>query len=54
MNWLFPPFNNPKARQAAMVSLKQDEFLEAAIGDKRYWRTCKALFTCGLTRQWPA
>jgi peptide/nickel transport system substrate-binding protein len=46
MNWLQPPFNNPKIRQAAFVALRQKEFLEAVIGDERYWRTCKALFTC--------
>ena len=47
MNWLQPPFNDAKVRQAAFVALRQPEFLQAAVGDKRYWRTCKALFTCG-------
>ena len=47
MNWLQPPFNDPKARQAAFVALRQQDFLQGAVGDKRYWRTCKALFTCG-------
>jgi peptide/nickel transport system substrate-binding protein len=46
MNWLTPPFNNPKIRQAAFMALRQEDFLEAAIGNKKYWRTCKALFTC--------
>ncbi|HMK78761.1 MAG TPA: ABC transporter substrate-binding protein [Xanthobacteraceae bacterium] len=46
MNWLIPPFNNPKIRQAAFVALRQQDFLEATVGDKRYWRLCKALFTC--------
>jgi peptide/nickel transport system substrate-binding protein len=46
MNWLTPPFNNQKIRQAAMVALSQEEFLQANIGDKRFYRTCKALFTC--------
>ena len=46
MNWLTPPFNNVKLRQAAMVALGQEEFLQASVGDKRYYRTCKALFTC--------
>jgi peptide/nickel transport system substrate-binding protein len=26
--------------------LRQQDFLEAAIGNEKYWRTCKALFTC--------
>ncbi len=46
-NWLVAPFNNPKIRQAAMVALSQEEFLQANVGDSRYYRTCKALFTCG-------
>ena len=47
MNWLTPPFNNAKVRQAASYALSQEEFLQANIGDKRYYRTCKAMFTCG-------
>jgi peptide/nickel transport system substrate-binding protein len=46
MNWLIPPFDNVKIRQAAFVALHQQEFLDATVGDKRYWRPCKALFTC--------
>jgi peptide/nickel transport system substrate-binding protein len=47
MNWLTPPFNNVKVRQAAAYALSQQEFLQANIGDKRFYRTCKAMFTCG-------
>ena len=47
MNWLQPPFNNVKVRRAAAMALSQEEFLQAGIGDKRYYRVCKALFTCG-------
>ena len=47
MNWLQPPFNDVKVRQAAAYALSQHEFLEANIGDKRFYRTCKAMFTCG-------
>ena len=46
MNWLQPPFNDVKVRQAAAYALSQPEFLEANIGDKRFYRTCKAMFTC--------
>jgi peptide/nickel transport system substrate-binding protein len=46
MNWLIPPFNNAKVRQAAFTAFGQEEFLQANIGDKRFYRTCKALFTC--------
>jgi peptide/nickel transport system substrate-binding protein len=47
MNWLQPPFNDARVRQAAFYALKQQDFLAATVGDERYWRTCKALFTCG-------
>ncbi|WP_255468824.1 ABC transporter substrate-binding protein [Reyranella sp. CPCC 100927] len=46
-NWLIPPFNNPKIRQAAMMALNQEDFLKGIIGDPRYWRTCKTIFPCG-------
>ena len=47
MNWLQAPFNNAKVRQAAFMALRQQDFLEAVVGNPQYWRTCKALFTCG-------
>ncbi|MDP2333608.1 MAG: ABC transporter substrate-binding protein [Reyranella sp.] len=47
MNWLLPPFNNVKVRQAAAMALNQIDFLQANIGDSRFYRTCKAMFTCG-------
>jgi len=46
MNWLTPPFNNQKVRQAVAYALNQEEFLQANIGDKRFYRVCKAMFTC--------
>ena len=46
MNWLLPPFDNVKARQAVSHALSQEEFLQASIGDPRYYRLCKAFFTC--------
>jgi len=46
MNWLQPPFNDKKVRQAATYALSQEEFLQANIGDKRFYRLCKAMFTC--------
>jgi peptide/nickel transport system substrate-binding protein len=46
MNWLIPPFNDVRIRRAAVYALSQSEFLEANVGDKRYYRTCKAMFTC--------
>ena len=46
MNWLQPPFNNQKIRQAVTYALGQEEFLQANVGDKRFYRACKAMFTC--------
>ena len=46
MNWLQPPFNDARIRQAAFMAMSQPDFLQAAVGDSGYWRTCKALFTC--------
>ena len=45
-NWLQPPFDDPKIRLAAAYALSQPDFLEASIGDKRFYRVCKAMFTC--------
>jgi peptide/nickel transport system substrate-binding protein len=46
-NALFPPFNNPKARQALALMIDQSQFMRAAIGDERWWRTCFAYYLCG-------
>lgn len=46
-NWLQPPFkDNPKLRQAVQMALNQQEFLQGAIGDERFWRLCYSLFPC--------
>jgi peptide/nickel transport system substrate-binding protein len=46
MNWLHKPFDNEKVRQAALVALAQEPFLKAVIGDKDYYKVCKAMFMC--------
>ena len=47
-NALLPPFNNVKARQAlAYAFADQTEFMQAAYGDQRWWRTCGSYFVCG-------
>ncbi len=46
-NHLHPPFNHPKARQALLYLVNQETYLQAAIGDKRYWQPCAAYFICG-------
>jgi len=41
------PFDNPKVRQALLYAFNQQDFLQAVIGDKQYYKPCKALFVCG-------
>ena len=41
------PFDNAKVRQALLYAFNQEDFLQATIGDKQYYKTCKALFVCG-------
>ncbi|HTR83679.1 MAG TPA: ABC transporter substrate-binding protein [Reyranella sp.] len=47
-NTLLKPFDNDKVRQAVVYALKQKPFLEANVGDPRFYRECKSLFPCGL------
>ena len=46
-NHLYPPFDNPKARQALAMAVSQEEYLSAAFGDERWWRQCYSYFVCG-------
>jgi peptide/nickel transport system substrate-binding protein len=46
-NHLYPPFNNKKARQALLWAVDQQTYLQAAIGQPKYFRTCSGIFTCG-------
>ncbi|HHU94029.1 MAG TPA: ABC transporter substrate-binding protein [Alcaligenaceae bacterium] len=48
MNHLHAPFNDKKIRQAAMYAVGQESILQAMIGDPEYYKTCPALFGCGL------
>ncbi|HET7342457.1 MAG TPA: ABC transporter substrate-binding protein [Methylomirabilota bacterium] len=46
-NHLHPPFNNKKARQALVAMMSQETYLQAAIGNEKYYRTCASVFACG-------
>jgi peptide/nickel transport system substrate-binding protein len=46
-NHLHPPFNNKKARQALLHLVDQPSYLQATIGNARFYKTCPALFMCG-------
>jgi peptide/nickel transport system substrate-binding protein len=46
-NHLHPPFNNKKARQALLLAVDQTHYLQAVIGNAKYYRACPGLFMCG-------
>jgi peptide/nickel transport system substrate-binding protein len=45
-NWLQPPFNNIKMRQAVLAVADQTDYLTALAGDKANWELCPSFFTC--------
>lgn len=47
MNHLHPPFNDPRARQALLYLVNQDDFLRTMFADPELFRVCHAFFTCG-------
>ncbi|MFI5030629.1 MAG: ABC transporter substrate-binding protein [Reyranellales bacterium] len=46
-NWLHPPFNDPKLRRALGFAIDQKEYLQSAVGDPNFYRTCKTYYGCG-------
>ena len=46
LNHLHPPFNNVKARRAALAAINQRDFLQAVHGDPKYYKECPAMFIC--------
>jgi len=46
-NVLHKPFDNPKIRQAVAYALNQKDFLDATIGEPKFYQTCKSLYPCG-------
>jgi peptide/nickel transport system substrate-binding protein len=47
MNFLHPPFDNPKIRRAALMAVNQKDFMDAMVGNDKYFVLCGALFVCG-------
>ncbi len=45
-NFLYPPFNNPKMRQAVLSVTNQADFMAAVAGDKKNWQVCASFFAC--------
>jgi peptide/nickel transport system substrate-binding protein len=46
-NHIQPPFNNLKLREAVLNLVDQKDYMGAAAGDPKYWKTCAAVFGCG-------
>src|ERR1700726_1759790 len=46
MNFLYPPFDNPKIRRAAFLAMNQKDVLDALVGNADYYRICGAIFVC--------
>ncbi len=49
INWLHPPFDNPKIRQAVLTAVNQEDYLAVLVGDPDYYKYCASFFTCGTT-----
>src|SRR6201997_2767570 len=47
MNFLIPPFDNPKVRRAALLAINQKDVLDALVGNPKYYEVCGAFFVCG-------
>jgi len=47
LNFLHPPFNNVKARQAVLHAVNQENHLKATFVDPRYYTVCPSYLTCG-------
>jgi peptide/nickel transport system substrate-binding protein len=46
-NFLFPPFNDVRARQALALMVNQSDFMAAGYGTAEWWRpTCFSFFGC--------
>src|SRR6201987_1869148 len=46
MNFLLPPFDNPKVRRAALLAINQKDVLDALVGNPKYYEVCGAMFVC--------
>jgi peptide/nickel transport system substrate-binding protein len=45
-NWLQPPFDNIKMRQAVLQVINQSDYMAAMAGDQANWRTCYSVYAC--------
>jgi peptide/nickel transport system substrate-binding protein len=47
MNFLYPPFDNQKVRQAALYALNPKDFMDALVGNPDYYQLCGSMYGCG-------
>src|SRR5258706_12571265 len=47
LNFLPPPFNNEKMRQAVLYAVDQNEYVIGIAGDPKNGKPCYSYFTCG-------
>ena len=45
-NWLQPPFDNVKMRQAVLQAANRSDYMAAMAGDPENWRTCYSVYAC--------
>ena len=46
-NHLLPPFDDAAVRRAAIMAMKQEDYMASAVGDQQYWSTCYSVYPCG-------
>ncbi|MCI3952652.1 MAG: extracellular solute-binding protein family 5, partial [Burkholderiales bacterium] len=46
-NFLYPPFNNPKMRQALLYAVNQQDYVIGIAGNPKNGHPCYSYFTCG-------
>ncbi|HLH91581.1 MAG TPA: ABC transporter substrate-binding protein [Xanthobacteraceae bacterium] len=48
MNWLYPPFNDVRARRAILMAMSQEDYMRALVGDDdKLWKPLPGYFTPG-------
>lgn len=47
LNHFAAPTDNKKVRQAILAAVDQEQFMLAAVGDPRYFKTCYSVYPCG-------
>jgi ABC-type oligopeptide transport system substrate-binding subunit len=48
-NFLQPPFNQEKMRQALLYVIDQRDYVLSIAGDPKYLHPCYSFFSCGTT-----